>query len=120
MATRAIPLSPDHVRALNRIDVEFVVQKHKEVTAARNALLNHFGECPNPPSLPTADAAENERERYEHDNRAFENALARWIERTDEFRTGLLKEMGVVLGYDFDEVNIRKATYGAKLQGIWK
>ena len=117
MANRATPLSPDFVGALNRIDIEFVGEKEKEVTSAWNSLLNHFGEGPNPPSFPPAKASQAEREQYERESRIYENAFARWIERADELRTKLLKEMSAQLGYNFDEVHIRKAAYNPRLHG---
>ncbi len=52
MATRATPLSPEHVRALNRIDLEFNGGKEKEVQSAWNALVTHFGEGPKLPVSP--------------------------------------------------------------------
>ena len=52
MATRATPLSPEHVRALNRIDLEFNGGKEKEVQSAWNALVTHFGEGPKLPVPP--------------------------------------------------------------------
>ena len=117
MATRATPLSPEYVRALNRIDMEFVGGKDDKVQRAWNALLTHFGEGPNPPNLPATDASEVERKKHEKEYQTFEIAFVQWSKDTDDLRTKLLKEMGARLGYDFDDVHIRKAAYNPKLHG---
>ena len=118
MATRATPLSREHVSALNRIDTEFSGTKDKKVREAWNTLLDHFGNAPNPPpipSIPSAQATSAESEIYEQENQWYQSAFARWNERIVDLRTSLLKEMGAVLDYDFDEVHIKKAAYNPKL-----
>jgi len=88
MSFRATALSPQFVQALNLIDVEFDADDEKE-KAVRNAwkvLLDHFGELANP-KLPNAN------------------------EKTATLTTNLLLAMGKSLGYDFDEVQIKKGAY---------
>jgi hypothetical protein len=88
MSYRATALAPNFVQALNLIDVEFDANTEKE-RSVRNAwkiLLDHFGD------------------------------LARVVppnssEKTAELTTRLLLAMGNSLGYDFDEVQIKKGAY---------
>lgn len=114
MATRATPLSQEHVHALNRIDIEF--RDSKKVRNAWNILLNHFGESPTPPSVPAAQASRAEREQYERDQLKYSGDFARWIERVHDLRTKLLMEMGALLDYEFNEVHVRKGTYNPRWQ----
>lgn len=89
MSYRATPLSPSFVQALNLIDVEFDGnnESDKAVRTAWKVLLDHFGDLgkPNPP----------------------ENTP----EKTAALTTTLLLAMGKSLGYDFDEVQIKKGAY---------
>jgi hypothetical protein len=89
MAFRATPLSPHFVQALNLIDVEFdaKTEKEKAVITAWKVLLDHFGEL----RAPTLPANANEK--------------------TATLTTNLLLAMGKCLGYDFDEVQIKKGAY---------
>ena len=43
--------------------------------------------------------------------------LPNGLRGVDDLRTKLLKEMSALLGYDFDDVHIRKAAYNPKLHG---
>ena len=112
--TRATPLSQEHVRALNRIDIEF--DDSKKVRDAWNTLLNHFGEGPTQPPAPAAGASKAAREEYERDQLKYSSDFARWIERVHDLRTKLLMEMGALLHYDFNEVHIKKGTYNPRWQ----
>ena len=47
----------------------------------------------------------------------YENAQGRWNERIIELRAALLKEMGAIFSYEFDEVKLKKGTYYPKLHG---
>lgn len=115
MATRATPLSQEHVRALNRIDMEFVGRKERKVRNTWNTLLDHFGEGPTHPLEPAEGASPANWEQYRLDLQKYDIDFARWLERTGNLRTTLLKEMGASLGYDFGEVHIRKAAYNPRL-----
>ncbi len=89
MSFRATALSPQFVQALNLIDVEFDSKNEKEkaVLNAWKVLLDHFGELAKPKLPPNAD------------------------EKTATLTTNLLLAMGKCLGYDFDEVQIKKGAY---------
>ena len=97
MATRATRLSPDHVAALNMIDIEFYGKKRfgvrvqtageKKVTNAWKIYNDHLG------------------------NKASEDRLDSWVEKSDELFTALLYSMSRFLGYDFDEVQLKRDCY---------
>jgi hypothetical protein len=90
MATRATPLSPYHVEALNMIDVEFYGRrkKDKNVIQAWKSYLDHLTNAPKD-----------------------ENKNSMWFERINDLSTDLLYEMAIALGYDFDKVHIRRGIY---------
>jgi len=87
MATRAYFLSPAHVEALNRIDLEFSSQKRKEklVVEVWQQYLDHL-------STPHVDS----------------NA---WGVRRIDLFVDLLYVMGQSLGYDFNKTQIKNGTY---------
>jgi hypothetical protein len=90
MATRATSLSPGHVEALNLIDIEFRNNKPRErrVTNAWKVYLDNLSNKP----------------EGDDETRA-------WATRNEDLLTRLLWEMGNCLGYDFDEVHIRRGAY---------
>lgn len=89
MSFRATALAPQFVQALNLIEVEFDSKNEKEkaVLTAWKVLLDHFGELGKTPLPANAD------------------------EKTATLTTALLLAMGKCLGYDFDEVQIKKGAY---------
>lgn len=91
MATRADRISTEHVRALNRIDLEFY--KHKSVRDGwaiyRDHLFSQFDDA----SFPT------------------------WISKGDDLFVDLLHVISKELGFDFDKVNLRKGSYSPKALG---
>jgi hypothetical protein len=93
MATRGTGLSPDHVQALNTIDVEFYGErKYAKVLAAWRQYLDHLIV-----DQPGDDAQ-----------------LQAWGARRDDLLIDLMFEMGHSLKYDFDRVQIRRAFYNPK------
>lgn len=93
MATRGTGLSPDHVQALNTIDVEFYGdRKYAKVLAAWRQYLDHLIV-----DQPGDDAQ-----------------LQAWGARRDDLLIDLMFEMGHSLKYDFDKVQIRRAFYNPK------
>ena len=99
MATRGTPLSPEHVQALNMIDLEFSAEKPREraVREAWKVYLDHLGDAPQDFQDPT----------YQAKNAA-------WTTRSNDCRVELLYTMGHVLGYDFDKVQLKKGVYTPK------
>jgi hypothetical protein len=95
MATRAANLSSDHVRALNMIDLEFRGKKYKSVADSWKAYLDHLA------SFPKDD----------------ENLQTQWQERMTDRLANLLMEMGKSLGYEFDEVHVKKGVYAPEAHG---
>lgn len=95
MATRAANLSSDHVRALNMIDLEFRGKKYKSVANSWKAYLDHLA------SFPKDD----------------ENLQIQWQERMTDRLANLLMEMGKSLGYEFDEVHVKKGVYAPEAHG---
>jgi hypothetical protein len=94
MAYRGTPLAPSFVQALNLIDVEFnaASEKEKAVRTAWKVLLDHF-----------TDLGEF--------NRAGTLVPPNVLERSTPLTTTLLLAMGKCLGFDFDEVQIKKGGY---------
>jgi hypothetical protein len=95
MATRAANLSSDHVRALNMIDLEFRGKKYKPVADSWKAYLDHLA------SFPKGD----------------EQLQIQWHERMADRLANLLMEMGKSLGYEFDEVHVKKGVYAPEAHG---
>ena len=93
MATRAYTVSPVHVEALNRIDLEFDVEhpKEKAVVAAWRQYLDLLG---------TKGMSEEQ-----------------WALRRSDLLVDLLFHMGHALNYDFDKTQIRNGTYSPIAHG---
>jgi hypothetical protein len=93
MATRAIPLSPSHVEALNKIDLEFnpKVKKEKEVIEAWKAYLD---------LLATTNIPQDQ-----------------WIIRRVDLLVDLLHKMAQVLDYGFDKTTIKNSSYYPRVYG---
>lgn len=87
MATRAYTLSPAHVEALNRIDLEFSTKKssEKKVIEVWKQYLDHLGDKSLTPE--------------------------RWSEKRVETLVELLYAMGQCLDYNFDKTQIKNGTY---------
>jgi hypothetical protein len=94
MAYRNTPLSPNFVQALNLIDIEFEadISTEKAVRTAWKVLLDHF-----------VDLA-----KYNDSNTIVPTSETK---KSGDLTTNLLMAMGKALGYDFDEVQIKKGAY---------
>ena len=95
MATRAATVSAEHVQALNMIDLEFREKRYRNVTTTWKTYLDHLG------SYPKED----------------EKLQPIWGERRVNLLTNLLLEMGRSLGYEFDEVHVKKGIYAPEAHG---
>ena len=98
MATRATPLYPKHVEALNMIDIEFY--KNKKVVEAWKLLHDNFTNYPK-------DIKEA----------SYEAKLAACADKSNELLTELLYEMSKVLDYTFDKVLLKRGCYIPKGHG---
>jgi hypothetical protein len=96
MATRATPLSPRFVEALNMIHLEFSGKnaKEKAVIDAWNIYHDHLQGGPRDPRDP-----------------AYQAKLDAWGEKTQDCRTELLYKMSLALGYSFDKVQLKKGVH---------
>lgn len=90
MATRGARLSPEHVQALNMIDLEFPVERFRQVADAWHSYRDHLS-----PTKPS----ENETQ------------ATLWNDTSDRLFGDLLAAMGNALGYSFDRVMIAKGSY---------
>ena len=97
MATRATRLAPEHVQALNRIDLEFgksgwrgQTPRAKDVTNRWRIYADHLNDLPDNPPQPQLDA---------------------WLRRGDDLFINLLSALAAALGYSFDEVQLRRGIY---------
>jgi hypothetical protein len=93
MTSRAAPLSPYHVEALNRIDLEFDpnVRKEKEVIEAWKAYLDLLATTGITPE--------------------------QWTIRRIDLLVDLLHKMAQVLDYEFDKTTIKNSSYYPKVYG---
>ena len=93
MATRAYSLSPGHVEALNRIDLEFSAKKkdEKAVLDVWQQYLDHLG------------------------NKTLEGQA--WVDKRVDLLVELLHAMGKTLGYEFNKTQIKNGTYSPMAHG---
>lgn len=96
MATRAATVSPEHVQALNMIDLEFQGDKYRRLRTEWKTYLDHLG------SFPKDD----------------EKLQINWDERRMDLLARLLIEMGNSLGYEFDEVHVKKGIYAPEAHSL--
>lgn len=104
MATRSARLSPEHVRALNMIELAFYgprrfskqSENDRKVIASWREYLDHFWGIGEHPS---------------------EDAARAWSLTGDELLINLLDNMGTSLNYEFDRVQLKKGWYSPKAHG---
>jgi len=89
LMARAVTLSPEHVQALNMIDLEFCGRKYKKVTNAWKEYLDHLGDFP----------------------KDDEKQFPVWNDKKADLLAHLLMEMGKSFSYDFDAVHVKKGIY---------
>jgi cellobiose-specific phosphotransferase system component IIA len=97
MSTRATRIAQAHVAALNMIDIEFYGKTRfgkrnqsngeKKITNAWKVYNDHLN------------------------NKASEERMNAWIDKSDELFTSLLYSMAQYLGYEFDEVQLKRDCY---------
>lgn len=103
MATRAARLSPEHVRALNMIDLVFYGEKTLGIlrrSAKEQNILDAW------------------KEYHDHLNtRAEEGQLSLWAARGDEIFTNILFSIAQDIGYTFDRVQLKRGAYSPIAHG---
>jgi hypothetical protein len=90
MATRSTGLSPKHVEALNRLDVEFY--EDDKVKESWKEYLDHLNQ--------THKIATNDKE-----------GLASWTSKKEDLFASLLDTMAKSLGYKYDKVDLKRRHY---------
>lgn len=103
MATRKARLSPEHVRALNMIDLVFYGQRvigvQRRSTAEQRVL-----DC--------------WKEYLDHlNNRHEDEPIAQWSAKGDELFTNILHEISADIGYRFDRVQLKRGAYSPIAHG---
>lgn len=96
MSTRGSKLAPDHVRALNLIDLEFA--EDGKVRNLRREYFDHLGAL--------RDVRPEEQEKL----------IPTWSAKSDDLLADLLGEMGRTCGYSFDKVALKREIYVPKWQ----
>jgi hypothetical protein len=97
MSTRAERLNIEHVRALNMIDIEFY---------GRRVFRTRY-------QMPRDKAVTNAWKNYnDHlNNKATYTSEELWLKDADTLFTKLLYSMSIALGYDYDEVQLKRDCY---------
>jgi hypothetical protein len=96
MRTRRMPLSQEHVSALNLVEIEFISKP--KVIAAFKALLSHY------------DSGYGANKTLDELKAANDKA--------DALRTTLLSAIAVVLGYNFEQMDILRGSYMPQGWGV--
>ncbi|MBI1358394.1 MAG: hypothetical protein GC160_29005 [Acidobacteria bacterium] len=102
MATRGARISPDHVTALNSIEVEYYSNdsNSRKVVNAWRKYLDHLNGCPQTAS---DDIARSE--------------LLRWQDTSNELFIQLLYRLALSLDYDFEETLLKRGYYAPRGHG---
>jgi len=89
MTTRATPVSPQHVEALNMIDMEFsgTSSKEKEVIDAWRDYQDHLN------------------------TQVSDDKISSWLDKSSDLLVELLFKMSKVIGYNFNKVQLRRGCY---------
>ena len=96
MLHRASPLASENVAALNSINLVFAGAKFQAVRRKWKALLNHYNNGPHP-DLP-----------------GFAEMYVVWVDKANDLTRQLLQEMGLKLGFQFDDVEMQTGVYAPK------
>lgn len=103
MTTRASRTAPDHVMALNAIDLTFNGNspKEKAVVAAWQIYFDHLHQVPSETEEPET----------------FKMKMQVWGEKSDDLFVALLKCLSDALGYNFSEVQLKRGVYYPRAHG---
>jgi len=107
MATRAARVSPEHVQALNMIDIEFIGRKVlgslRYQTKKEKTVSNEWSIY--------RDIL------YEDVVNTSESQQTDWLSRSQEQFIALLHAISIALGYDFDKVLLKRGIYTPRAHG---
>jgi hypothetical protein len=103
MATRATIVSPDHVQALNMIELDFGKSRWGGPSRREKKVLMKWKEYADHLNTPTPD-----------DDKA---AVSAWLRKQEDMLVELLDALGTALGYDFDRVNLKRGIYYPRAHG---
>ena len=103
MATRAARLAPEHVRALNMVDLVFYGERVLGIqrrSAKEQRVLDTW------------------KEYHDHLNNKVDNAqIPLWIAQGDELFTNLLYAVAQDIGFKFDRVQLKRGAYSPVAHG---
>jgi hypothetical protein len=102
MATRASRLAPEHVRALNMIDLIFYGERFTGIlrrSSKEQRVLDAW------------------KEYHDHLNTKAEDNLSLWVAQGDELFTNLLYAISQDLGFKFDRVQLKRGSYSPVAHG---
>jgi len=104
MGTRSARVAPDHVRALNMIDLEFYGRKILSFRYQRRS------------ERAVIDAWDIYRDHLNQlrDDQNEPHVIAAWVTRGDELFIDLLYFISVALGFDFDRVQLMRGIYNPR------
>ena len=112
MATRGNPLLPEHVQALNMIDIIFSVKnkilggkKDKAVIDTYAEFRDHLYHFPREP------VAKEGTDISEEDRTSYNSQMQTWTSKRSELLIELLDKMADSLGYHFDKVLLKRGSY---------
>ena len=121
MATRAAGLSPQHVEALNRIDVEFYAddKKTKKVFDAWKIYHDHLNIGQPAELIEEVGIIKDEKTKQEEEAKREkrEKEWETWSAKKGGLLTDLLYEMALYFGYSFDKVHIKRGHYYPRAYG---
>lgn len=103
MATRASRVAPEHVRALNMIDLVFYGERTLGVqrrSAKEQRILDSW------------------KEYLDHlNNRGEDDQIMQWLAKGDELFTNLLYAIAEDIGFKFDRVQLKRGSYSPIAHG---
>jgi hypothetical protein len=98
MATRGTRLAPEHVQALNMIDLEFGGSKSTKQTSKEKDVLIKWRIYADQLNVALPDTPTPSQQEA-------------WLQRADDLFIDLLEALAVALGYTFDKVQLRRGVY---------
>lgn len=124
MATRGRPLLPEHVQALNMIDIIFSIKgkiisiifwcrskKDKAVIDAWSVLRDHLYHFPQRPT--SREVTDNSK----GDTSTYNVQMQIWGSKKDDLLIELLDKMAISLGYYFDKALLKSGSYTPRHYG---